>query len=197
MAAKVWRDHTGQEIPSKYVPKIDKDRERIVLKYANRAKKLNEQLSKLKDEMLEECDTFFENELIKNKVREFGKGNYSLTSFDKELKIEVNVQDRIEFDDQIQIAHAKIKEYLTEITEGVNSDIQQIVNAAFQTSKGKMDVKRILSLFELNITHKKWKEAMELIKASISRNNSKRYVKLWEKNTNGEYRSIELNFSSI
>ena len=60
-----------------------------------------------------------------------------------------------------------------------------------------MDVKRILGLFRLKINHPTWMEAMELIKQSINRNNSKRYARVWEKDKNGEYRNIELNSSSI
>jgi hypothetical protein len=197
MAAKKWYNAEGLEVPAVYVPAIDKEREKIVQKYVAKAIKLSEQLDTLKKDMLADCDVFFEDQLIKNGVRSQGKGNYSLTSFDKKLKIEVNVQDRVEFDDQIQIAQAKIREYLAEITTGANSDIQQIVNAAFQTRKGSMDVKRVLGLFELKITHPKWLEAMELIKGSISRNNSKRYVRVWQKSENGEYTGIELNFSNI
>jgi len=197
MAQKTWKDHTGQEIPAQYVPAIDKEREKIVQKFIVKAEKLNEALTVFKDELLNESDAFFKKMMVENKVKADGKGNYSLTSFDKSFKLEVNVQEKIEFDDTIQVAQAKIKEYLNEITEGANHDIIQIVNNAFQTSRGKMDSKRILGLFEYQITHPKWVEAIELIKNSISRNNSKRYVRLWMKDTEGEYRAIELNFSSL
>ena len=195
--AKNWKNSKGQEVPAVYVPPIDKEREKIVKKYIDKALHLNAQLIVFKKDMVDDCDAFIERMFDAASVKKEGKGNYSLTSFDKELKIEINVQDRIEFDDTIQIAHAKIKEYLTEITLGANSDIQVIVNSAFQTSKGKMDVKKVLSLFELKITNPKWIEAMELIQKSISHNNSKRYARLWKKDGNGEYQVIELNFSSL
>lgn len=197
MAPKKWRNSKGQEVPAVYVPKIDKEREKLVKKYIDKAQKLNASLIMFKKDLIDDCDAFIEQMFKENNVKQEGKGNYSLTSFDKELKIEINVQDRIEFDDTIQVAHAKIKEYLADITKDANSDIQVIVNSAFQTSKGKMDVKRILGLFEYKITHPKWVEAMELIQNSISRNSSKRYVRLWIKNAAGEYDSIELNFSSL
>jgi hypothetical protein len=198
MAKKTWINHAGLTVPTVYVPEIDKKREKIVLEYVTKAKKLHAQLLTLKEDMLLNCDMFFDKMLVDGGVKQAGKGNYSLTSFDKKLKIEVNVQDRIEFDDQIQVAHAKIKEYLAEITKDTtNTDLLQIVNLAFQTSKGKMDVKRVLGLFELKITHPKWLSAMELIKNSINRNSSKRYVRVWEKDVNGEYEAIDLNFSSL
>lgn len=195
--AKTWKNNKGLDVPVKYIPKLDKEREAIVMKYINKAKKLHDALEDLKLDMVADCDAFFNEMMVKNGVRSEGKGNYSLTSFDKNLKIEIDVQDRIEFDDQIQVAHAKIKEYLEEITQGTTPELVEIVNHAFTTNKGRMDTKRILGLFEIQIKHPKWVDAMELIKGSITRNNSKRYVRLWEKDKNGQYRNIDLNFSSI
>lgn len=197
MAKKQWIDLNGNEVPAQYVPKIDKDRERITLKHLKRAKKLSEQLERFKEELLADCDAVYEKMLADNNVPGNSKGGFSISTFDRDAKIEISVQERIEFDDLISVAHKKIKLYLEEKTQGVDHDLQQIINQAFETRKGRMDVKRILGLFRLKINHPTWMEAMELIKQSINRNNSKRYARVWEKDKNGEYRNIELNFSSI
>jgi hypothetical protein len=197
MAKKQWIDLNGNEVPAQYVPKIDKDRERITLKHLKRAKKLSEQLERFKEELLADCDAVYEKMLADNNVPGNSKGGFSISTFDRDAKIEISVQERIEFDDLISVAHEKIKLYLEEKTQGVDHDLQQIINQAFETRKGRMDVKRILGLFRLKINHPTWMEAMELIKQSINRNNSKRYARVWEKDKNGEYRNIELNFSSI
>lgn len=197
MKKKQWVDVSGNEVPGQYVPKLDKERERVTLKYLAKSKKLSEQLATLKDEMLADCDRIYEKMLEDNNVRGNSKGGYSISTFDRSAKIEVSIQERIEFDDLISVAHQKIKQFLEEKTQGVDHDLQQIINQAFETRKGRMDVKRILGLFRLQITHPLWIEAMELIKKSINRNNSKRYVRVWEKDANGEYRNVELNFSSM
>jgi hypothetical protein len=132
-----------------------------------------------------------------NNVPAQSKGGYSVSTFDRDVKIEISIQERIEFDDKISVAHEKIKQYLAEKMQGVDADLQSLINQAFETRKGRMDVKRILSLFRLQIKHPLWLEAMELIKSSISRNDSKRYVQILKKDVNGEYRNIDLNFSSI
>ena len=46
MAKKQWIDLNGNEVPAQYVPKLDKDRERITLKHLKRAKKLSEQIGR-------------------------------------------------------------------------------------------------------------------------------------------------------
>lgn len=197
MAKKQWIDLNGNEVPAQYVPKLDKDRERVTLKHLARAKKLSEQLEKFKTELLEECDAVYEQMLTDNNVSGNSKGGFSISTFDRAAKIEISVQERIEFDDLISVAHEKIKLYLADKMQGVDADLQQIITQAFETRKGRMDVKRILGLFRLKINHPLWLEAMELIKNSITRNNSKRYARIWEKDANGEYKNIELNFSSI
>lgn len=197
MAKKQWIDLNGNEVPAQYVPKLDKERERITLKYLAKAKKLSQQLEKLKEEMLNDCDAVYQQMLKENNVPAHSKGGYSISTFNRDAKIEVSVQERIEFDDMITVAHEKIKQFLEEKTQGVDTDLQQIIHQAFETRRGQMDAKRVLRLFRLKINHPRWLEAMDLIKQSINRNNSKRYVRVWEKDNQGEYRNVELNFSSI
>jgi len=197
MAKKQWIDLNGNEVPAQYVPKLDKERERITLKYLAKAKKLSQQLEKLKEDMLNDCDAVYQQMLKDNNVPAHSKGGYSISTFNRDAKIEVSVQERIEFDDIITVAHEKIKQFLLEKTQGVDTDLQQIINQAFETRRGQMDAKRVLGLFRLKINHPRWLEAMDLIKQSINRNNSKRYVRVWKKDSQGEYRNVELNFSSI
>jgi uncharacterized protein HemY len=135
--------------------------------------------------------------MAEHKVKKNHKGNYSITSFNKNIKIEITIQERVEFDDLIQVAQEKINEYLEKKTGDIDNDLRQIINLAFKTTKGRMDVKRVLGLFKLNIKNKLWLEAMEILKKSISRNTSKRYMRVWKKDASGEYKTIELNFSSI
>mgnify|MGYP001161987544 CR=1 FL=1 len=190
-------DANGIEIPAKYVSKLDKERDRLVRKYAAKAVILSKKLEEYKYELLEECDKHYQNILEENNIKSAGKGNYTLTTFDKSYKIEISVQENISCDDTIVIAQAKLNEYLDLITKNTTDDLRQIVNSAFQTRKGQLDVKRIISLFRLNINHPLWKEAMELLKKSLSRNISKRYVKIWERQPDGSYKGITLNFSSL
>ena len=111
--------------------------------------------------------------------------------------MEVNVGQRLEFDDKINLAKAEIDAYLQEITEGQNSDIVIIVNNAFTTVRGKLDHKRILQLFSYKIKNVHWEKAMELLKDSITTNHSKRYIKVSERDSNGEYQVINVQFSSL
>jgi len=197
MAKKIWKDHNGNVIPAAYVPAIDKMRDRVAHKVLKQALYINEKLSSFKSESIAACDAVFEQMMEENHIKKTGKGNYSITSFDKKIKIEVSIQERIEFDDLIQVAQEKINEFLSVKTGSIDEDLRQIINLAFKTTKGQMDAKRVLSLFKLNIKHKKWLEAMDILKKSINRNVSKRYMRIWKKNEQGEYKAVELNFSAL
>ncbi len=85
------------------MPKLDKDRERVTLKYLAKAKKLSEQLEKFKEELLEDCDKVYEGMLADNNVPGNSKGGFSLSTFNRDAKIEISIQERIEFDDLISV----------------------------------------------------------------------------------------------
>jgi len=194
---KIWKDLKGNEVPAQYVPAIDKERERVALKHLATAEKLSAQLEKFKTEVLEDCDAIYVRMLEENNIPPTSKGGFSISTFDRNVKIEMTIQERIEFDDLITVAHEKIKQFLEEKTKGVDMELAALVNQAFETRKGRMDTKRVLGLFRLQITHPLWVEAMELIKKSINRNDSKRYVQIFKKDDNGQYVSVNLNFAAI
>jgi hypothetical protein len=186
---KVWNDHRGNEVPVEYVPDIDRRTEVVIGKLLRSAESLSKKLAEFK----------MYAEMLKNANIEVGerKGNYTLTSFDKSVKIEINVSDRIEFDDNINFAQEKINEFLAIKTNGADFELTEIVNNAFKTRKGRLDSKRIMGLFSYKIKHKTWLEAMELLKNSITTNSSVRYMDFSVKDENGKYQPVKLNFSSI
>lgn len=198
---KTIQDHNGYEIPLASVAKIELQKDKIARKMADKFKKMSLLLTNLKDEAFDDADKIYESQLrayeIDGKNTEKMKGNFTFYSYDKSIKIEVNIGQRLEFDDKINLAKAEIDAYLEEITEGQNSDIITIVNHAFTTVRGKLDHKKILQLFSYKIKNARWEKAMQLLKDSITTNHSKRYIKVSERDSNGEYQNINVQFSSL
>lgn len=195
---KVWHDHRGNKVPVEYVPDIDRRTEVTVGKIIRKAESLSQKLAEFKAEAYEDCDKLY-NEMLKNAniAPSERKGNYTITSFDKSVKIEVNVSDRIDFDENIEFAQMKLQEFIEEKTATVDLDVAELVNNAFKTRRGRLDTKRVLSLFTYKITHPKWVEAIELIKKSITTNSSVRYMDFSVRNDEGRYIPVKLNFSTI
>lgn len=195
---KTWHDHRGNKVPVEYVPDIDRRTEVAVSKIISKAKSLSSKLSDFKIEAYEVCDKLY-SEMIKkaNIAPSDRKGNYTITSFDKSVKIEVNVSDRIDFDENIEFAQMKLQQFIEEKTAGVDLDVAELVNNAFKTRRGRLDSRRVLSLFTYKITHPVWLEAMELLKNSITTNNSVRYMDFSVKDDEGRYIPVKLNFSTL
>ena len=198
---KTLRDHNGYDIPVNSIPKVELQKDKVAAKLVAEFKKMSLRLQHLKDEAFDEADKIYEQQLkaysIEGPSVDKLKGNFTFYSYDKAYKVEVNVGQRLEFDDKINLAKAEIDAYLQEITEGQNSDIVIIVNNAFTTVRGKLDHKRILQLFSYKIKNVHWEKAMELLKDSITTNHSKRYIKVSERDSNGEYQVINVQFSSL
>jgi len=195
---KTWLDHRGNDVPRKYVPKFDRYNETQVSKIFNAAVKLNEQMIRFKEMAYSTADALYAEMLREANIEPSSrKGNYTLTSFDKSIRIEVNINELIEFDENINLAHMKLHEFIEMKTNGADSDIIALINQAFTTRKGRLDKARIFGLFSLNITHPLWQEAMELIRKSINRNSTVRYMEIAEKDENGRYVPIRLNFATI
>ena len=196
---KTYTDHRGNEIPSSFIHKIDRQKHAAAERLMKKAKKLSEQLIKFKAEVIAECDALYQQSLEENRIkpRENAKGGYSIKTIDKAQTIQVSVSERISFDDNIDLAQELIKQYVGEVTADTGNDIKILVNQAFKTRSGQLDTKRVLELLKLEIKNEKWLRAMELIKKSINVEGSKRYIQFWEKDAEGKDVNIKMDFASI
>ena len=198
-----WIDETGNSIPFNRTTKSERLKEKYSNKILKEAQNASEKLKALRDlmdvaigEILEECRG-------ENSVKLDGKGNYTWYNFNRSIRVEVNINELITFDEiKLESAKEKLSSLIRDNTKG-DDFILSIVEQAFQTTTGKLDTKRILSLKKhtsriVNLSIKNtWQEAMDLIDQSISRPTSKKYMKVYLKDETGEYQNIQLNFSSL
>lgn len=200
---KNWIDEAGSSVPYSRTTKLERLKEKEAFKLYNEASAINAKLQSFKEHIVKTVEAVLDEARNENNVALSGKGNYTWYNFDRSLKIEVNVNEQIKFD---EVLIESAKEILFNlIRENVQGDdfIISIIEDAFQTSKGKLDTKKILGLKKhssriKNIQMKtEWDRAMSIIDKSISRPNSKTYFKVWYKDNEGKYNPVELNFSSI
>ena len=194
---KIWVNHRGETVPEQYISGYDKRKERKLYTLLKRADALNKQLSLFKHELFISTDSLYDELFREHNMERTGKGNYTMFNFDKSIKVEVSVQDMVDFDDRITVAQAKINEYLELKLQGADQDLSILVNNAFKTTKGRLDKSRIFGLFQLKITHPMWAEAMELIKQSITSNSTRRYAQIYRRQEDGKYVQVQLNFASL
>jgi hypothetical protein len=197
---KFWVDEAGIEIPYNRTTKLERLKEASAKKLVNQGLSLNNALSAYKSDFKKLCDIIYAQAAIDNNIKPDAKGNFTWHSFDRSVKIEVNISGRIDFDD---LTLKAAKEHLdTFLSEAIDSKIEfasEIVVDAFQTTRGKVDAKKVLSLLKWRdkIKHKEYQAACTLIEKGIRRPDSKTYYRISIADESGEHKAIELNFSNI
>lgn len=200
---KIWIDESGTQIPYNRTTPIERKKEKHAFNLLKKGQNVTKILAELKAAVKEASDEVLNAEREASNVKLSEKGNYTWYNFDKSIKIQVDVNEPIKFD-EIKIASAKEK-LMNLIRTNINGDdfIISIAEDAFQTSSGKLDPKKILGLRKHSSRIRneaiklEWEVIMKQIDASITRPKSKSYYKIWVKNEEGEYEGVELNFSNI
>lgn len=196
----MWVDETGREIPYSRTTKAERLQEKATAKIVKSALTINGDLNVFKSEVKKMCDEVFGTFMKDKEIDYAGKGNFTFHNFDRSIKIERNINERIEFDEMgITACKSKLMEFLDMNVSSNDDAIKAMIMDAFSNTKGKLDVKKVMSLlrYEAKIKAGLYQEAMKLLKASIRVVDSKTYYKIYTRNADGEYDSIELNFSNI
>nr|DAI22381.1 MAG TPA: Protein of unknown function (DUF3164) [Caudoviricetes sp.] len=195
-----WRNANGDLTPEELVKDIDKERDALVQEWVTKAKSLQKELSKLKNGMFGDIQAFIELSAEKYDAKVGGlKGNVTLYSYDGKYKIQRAINDHLQFDERIQAAKVLIDECLNEWSEGSRPELKALIERAFNVDKeGNLNTSRILGLRRVEITDKRWLNAMQAISDSVQIVNSKAYVRLYERvgDTN-EYRPISLDIAGV
>jgi hypothetical protein len=198
---KLWKDEAGMEIPVTRVRASEKLKERMSSSLLKKATTIRELLVELK-ELANSATNDVNSAILKENgiAKKDSKGNFTWYNFDRSIKIEVSVNERIEFDETlIALCKSKLDEFIDANLNGVDAFVKSLINDAFQNTKGKLDSKKVMSLLKhrSKIKDQRYQDAMEFLEKSIRRPDSKTYFRIWEKNAEGEYKNIDLNFSSI
>lgn len=189
----------GHLIPADKVKTIDKLRDDTVRRLIGKARQLQAQMMSAKDILFHEFDGFTELSASEYDTKLGGaKGNTTLLSYDGKYKIQRAVSDNLVFDERLQVAKSLIDECLNEWTQGSNDNIKAIINNAFDVDKeGKINTQRVLSLRRLDISDEKWRQAMAAISDATQVVSSKAYIRFYERDDNGSYQQISLDFANV
>lgn len=195
-----WKDETGRDIPIGYISQGNRMKEHHAGALLKEAKTLNKKLSAFKANVQKLCSEVYAKMMEEYKVKSDSKGNYTWFNFDRSVKVEVSVSDRIEFDDiAIKACKDKLDEFLKDTLDSKQEFVKELVADAFSTSRGKLDAKKVMGLlkYRTKINAPLFQDALNLIESSIRRPDSKVYFRIWEKQADNSYKLIDLNFSSI
>jgi len=197
---QMWLDEAGNRIPFNRLTKLEVTREKEVAKILKDALALNKRLIDFKEAIREATEKIISEFQAEKGLETMGKGNVTLFNFDRSIKVEVSISDRIEFDDlTMKACKERFDQFLNTNVDGKQEFIKEMVNDAFSTSRGKLDAKKVMSLlkYETKISDVVFHQALTLLKESIRRPDSRTYYRVWLRDETGHYKNIDLNFSSI
>lgn len=193
------QDSKGRLVPESSIKPIDIVRDGLVIDLVGRVKVEQERLKKLKAIVFAEIGAFVDMSLQQFDVHLGGnKGNITLYSFDGQFKIIRQIQDTLRFDERLQAAKILIDQCIQSWSESSNDHIKTLILDAFQVDKeGKISTGRVLGLRRHDFDDPKWSQAMDAIAESINIVDSKRYVRFYERDSEGKYQAISLDFANV
>jgi len=193
-------DQHGRLVPERLVKGVDKLRDQTVKEIVAGAKQQRDALARWKAGALADFGEFLETAAEEYNTSFGGqKGNVTLTTYDGRYKIVRAINERLSFNERIQIAKQKIDTCIHRWAEDSNDYVRALVEHAFQTdTQGTLSTSRILGLRRLDINDPEWLEAMRAINDSIEVEGSKTYLRLYERDeTTGQWRPIPLDIAAL
>ena len=189
----------GSLVPESKVKEIDKLRSKICKDLCERAKVVQADLLAFKLAAMNEIAEFVERSASQYEVKVGGKkGNVQLISFDGRYKVMRQIQEHIDFGEQLLAAKALIDECIIDWSRGSKAEIKALVNQAFAVDKeGKVSTAKVLGLRKVDISDERWLRAMTAISDSMQVCGTKPYIRFYERNDAGEYQPIVLDVAGV
>lgn len=189
----------GGLIPESAVKTVDKLQDEIVRKIIGAALPISAMVAAFRQQTLSDMDEFVALLDQEYGARRGGsKGNLTFTSFDGTLKICVQVSENIVFGPELQVAKTLVDECLREWAAGSRTEIQAIINRAFDVdNQGRINRNDLLGLLRLDIEDARWLEAMRAIRDSMRVVGSKRYVRMYRRpNAQAQWSPITIDVAA-
>ncbi len=200
-----WVNAAGDAVPYKFVPKIDKDKEAIASKIHKAALNVQAGLNALYQQMDDAFKTIrtmidAEYELKNSKKKKESKGSLTWYNFDRSLKVEADMNDIVKWDSALMTeALEHLNKYLSSGLTDANVLIQGLVKSVFSNRRNMIDTGKVFQIlkYQSEIKNVSFQKACELMRNAQSIDKTKLYMRVWEKQPTGDYKIINLNFSSI
>lgn len=188
-----WEDASGRLVPRSDVEQEIVLRDEMVQAIVDEAKQLQGEIVDFKSMVYDAVQNYMNqlrdkyNKTPSGKRGKPHKGNLTFRDFSGKFKVVIAVNDTLSFDEKITLAKELIDQCLVRWSNGANKNLISIVNDAFDVDKvGKINVKKILSLRKIKAEDQEWVEAMRLINESIEIEMSKKYIRIYERTSDGE-----------
>ena len=125
-----------------------------------------------------------------------GKGNFRLEVGD--YRVSYRRQGRATFDEKAYQAEKHIIDFINSKFSN-EKDTKDFIMAMLERKKGELDINLIQKLYAMEdrFDDENWKKGISLLKESYQYSHSKDYILFEERNANGDWQNINLQFSNL
>lgn len=200
---KTWFDEQGNGVPFNRLTKFEKNKEATIGKLAKEALAISNKLLHFKATIKAAIEQMHLEMLADNEAspqKGKGKGNRTFYLFDRSVKVEVNINEPIRFDEEyIKLAKNELDIMLAEELGETADWLKGIITDAFEKNRGELDTDKVLSLKKhaSRTTNARFHKAMGYIDKAINRPTSKAYYSVSIRNAEGKYELVQLNIAAI
>lgn len=173
-------DAKGNLTPIELVKPQHQLEDETVRKVMGFALALSDQVRRFKAHTYEDLGAFDELLAQEYDLKKGGpKGNRTYQSFDGLMKIEVRVNDLIDFGPELQTAKALLDECLKEWSEDARAEVRALITNTFNTEKeGQVNRALLFTLLRMEVQEPRWNRAMEAIQQAIRVVGSRTYYRI-------------------
>ena len=188
-------DSSGTEVPVKYVKPYDKLRDKTVRRILGRFQKMRPALEQLVRDSIADLD------VLKGTKEKLGvKGNFSATSFDGLIQVEIRQQYNIQLDERVARARELMLDYVKSEIDSLKKDttfLRKLVEDSFRANeKGYLPIASILKLTRYEVKDDRWNEARGILQDAIKPVAGKRYLVCSVRNTTQQdFKAIRLDLA--
>ncbi|MBT0665722.1 DUF3164 family protein [Geobacter pelophilus] len=189
-------DAAGSLVLLKNIRETDLLEHDLVLSIAAIWKGLAGKIARFKEHNFSDVTTFVDLLFEKHNTKRGGtQGNMTFGTFDRKFKLVIAIQKTLDFGPEIEVAKAKMLQAAREMGNG--SQLEGIVTASLTQVDGKLRVAEVLRLCRHKVDNDTWNEGVAIIKDAINVVNSKKQVRMYERNDQGAYVAIPLDIAAI
>jgi hypothetical protein len=161
-----------------------------------KAKQLNKYLTDFKTEAFDSLQALYKCLQEYSQRHADGKGSFTMES--ECFKIIYKRQGKPTFDEKSNQAEKHIIDFLESRYSG-DKDTKDLILSLLERKNGDLDINLVQKLYQMEtrFDDQNWRRGIELLKESYQYCFSKDYIKFAEKNENGEWIPIVLQFSKV
>lgn len=166
----------------------------VVIKTFKIALQLHEKIKEAKKPIEDQINILLKDAAARH--NEEWKGNAHLFTLDESMKIIVKISPRIKFSKEMAIAKQKYDQWLND--RQADSQLRGLVKRVFSVdTEGNIPKGKLMTLRQYDCDDETKKEADAIVDKAIRKEIRKPYITFYQKDREGNWDRIQLNFSEI